>query len=88
MFNDISGVKCVSYKKYNTYSDKFIALYKHFSSNLYQLEFLCIIRWMCVYEYMKQHNIRCTFICDSDVLIYDNISDINKKLMYIFNYYL
>jgi len=88
MFNDISGVKCVSYKKYNTYSDKFIALYKHFSTNSYQIEFLCIIRWMCVYEYMKQHNICRAFICDSDVLIYDNISDINNKYLYKYNFML
>jgi len=76
MYPDLN-VTCVSYNKYCNNIKKFENLYKHFSTNPQQLEFICILRWMCVYEYMKSNNIERAFICDSDVLIYDNITNIN-----------
>lgn len=73
------NIKCINYIKYNNYMKKFQYIYKHFSSNSQQLEFICIVRWMCIYEYMKEQSIEKAFICDSDVLLYDNISNIVKK---------
>ena len=80
MFN-IKNVKCVSYKSYSKKMSEFEPLYKHYSTNPYKLELICIVRWMCVYEYMLEHNINRAFICDSDILIYENISHINDKYL-------
>jgi hypothetical protein len=87
MFPNIN-VKCVNYKKYSTYLTQFKSLYKHYSTNSYQLEFICIVRWMCIYEYMKKHKIKRAFICDSDVLIYDNITMIDKKYLHEYEFML
>ena len=37
---------------------------------------------------MKENNIKRAFICDSDVLIYDNIHNINDKYLYSYNFML
>ncbi len=68
----------VNYKDYFINANKFIPKYKHFSSNSQQLELICILRWICIYDYMEKYNIKRAFICDSDVLIYDNINTINN----------
>jgi len=80
MYPDLN-VKCVSYRKYYNNIEEFAKIYKHFSKNSHQLELICIIRWLCVYNYMKLNNIERAFICDSDVLIYDNITDINNSYL-------
>ena len=72
--------KVIDYKHYTSNMFRFQSLYKHYSTNSYQLEFICIIRWMCICEYMYRHNIQKAFICDSDVLLYDNIETIVKTL--------
>ena len=71
-----NNVVSVNYSNYSNNLKKFEKIYQHFSTNSYQLELICIIRWMCIYEYMKEKNIEKAFICDSDVLLYDNISNI------------
>lgn len=76
-----TGAKCVNYNKYSKYVNEFQKLYKHYSTNSAQLEFLCIVRWFVVYEYMKEQKIARAFLCDSDVLIYDNIEEINLKYL-------
>lgn len=82
-FNELKNNTCniVNYRDYYMNANNFTKLYKHFSSNSHILEFICIIRWMCVYEYMKSKNIKRAFICDSDVLIYENITSINDKYL-------
>ena len=82
--------KCIIdyYEKYFINALKFQKIYKHFSTNSQQLELICIIRWMCIYEYMKEKKIKRAFICDSDVLIYDDISKINKTYLKSFDFML
>lgn len=70
-----------NYTNYSINSSKFQSLYKHFSTNSFQLEFICIIRWLCIYEYMEKQNIEKAFICDSDIFIYDDISNIVDKYL-------
>jgi hypothetical protein len=41
------------YRKYFTNAYNFQKLYKNYSYNAANYEFICIIRWMCAYEYMK-----------------------------------
>ena len=48
--------------------------YHHYSTNPYDYELFCIQRWFVLKEYMKQMNIEKCFVCDSDVMIYSNIS--------------
>ena len=80
---DIAEDNCIieNYSKYSTYLDTFKSLYKHFSTNSHQLEFICIIRWMCICKYMEEKNIEKAFICDSDVLIYDDINKIVNRYL-------
>ena len=82
-FKDLISDKCniVDYRNYFTNANIFQKMYKHFSTNNLQLELICIIRWMCIYEYMKKHRIIRGFIIDSDVLVYDNIKDIDEKYL-------
>ena len=79
---------CINYKNYSTYIDSFDPLYKPFSTNNPQFEFICIIRWFVAYEYMKEHKIERAFICDSDVLIYENITEINNKYLKTYDFML
>jgi hypothetical protein len=76
-FNN-EGVTAVDMNKYKLFAQSFELLYKHFSTNSYQLELICIVRWMYIYEYMKENNIQKAFICDSDILLYANMNDIVK----------
>ena len=72
-------ITVVHHKNYNQQVPLLEKLYVHLSTNSPQLEFICIQRWFCIYNYMKQHHIHRAFICDSDVLIFDNISKIDYK---------
>lgn len=89
-FKELSSDNCkiVNYSNYTERVNKFNKIYKHFSTNSYQLELICIIRWMCIYEYMEKHNIQRAFICDSDVLIYDNITNIDNQYLKDYDYML
>lgn len=82
-FNELKNTTCniVNYNNYSSNVEKFISYYKHFSHNDYHFELICIIRWIYIYEYMKSNNIERAFICDSDILIYENITSINDKYL-------
>ena len=86
-FSDLS-IKVVNYNEYSNNLQEFQKIYKHFSTNSRRIEFLCIIRWMVVYEYMKKNKINRAFICDSDVLIYDNIHNIDNKYLNSYDFML
>ena len=83
-----TGANCVHFQKYANRISEFQKLYKHFSTNSYQLELICIIRWFVVYDYMKEFKIERAFICDSDVLIYDNIEKIDKEYLKSYDFML
>lgn len=89
-FKDLFNNNCkvVNYKDYLINTNKFIPLYKNYSSNNANIELICIIRWMCICEYMKHNNIKRAFICDSDILIYDNITKINNEFLKDYDYML
>lgn len=80
-FSNNTNCKIVNYNKYTERATTFKKMYKHYSTNSYQLELICILRWFCVYEYMEKHDIKRAFICDSDVLIYDTITSIDTKYL-------
>ena len=78
-YKEIKGLTLVDSNKYMEKINAFQKLYIHLSTNSHILELVCIIRWFVVHEYMNENNIERAFICDSDVLIYDNISKINEN---------
>jgi len=80
--------KCINSKNYSKNADKFKKYYKHFSNNNYNNELICIARWLYVEEYMRKHNIYRAFVCDSDILIYDDIDKINSKYLYKYDFML
>jgi len=83
-----TGAKCINFNKYVKRSEDFQKIYKHFSTNSYQFELICIIRWFVIYDYMKQENITRAFICDSDVLIYENLTMIDNMYLKDYNFML
>lgn len=83
-----TGATCINYHKYSDRITQFQKMYKHFSTNSYQLELICIIRWFVVYDYMKEFKIKRAFICDSDVLIYENLTEIDAKYLNKYEYML
>ena len=48
--------------------------YRHLSPNNEPFERICIARWFYIAEVMKREQIGRAFVCDSDVLIYENLS--------------
>lgn len=86
-FKDLP-ITLVNINKYSKYLKPVQKFYKHFSTNPYNIEFLCVYRWFVVYEYMKDAKIDRAFLCDSDVLIYENITDINNHVLYPYDYML
>lgn len=80
-YKQIKGITLVDSNKYVEKINTFQKLYIHLSTNSRILELLCIIRWVVVHEYMNENNIERAFICDSDILIYDNITEVDDKYL-------
>jgi hypothetical protein len=83
-----SNFECVNYSKYSQKANKLSGLFENFSLNKSDFELICIKRWLYVEEFMKQRKIDRAFVCDSDILIFDNISKINSKYLYKYDYML
>jgi hypothetical protein len=65
---------------YNDSAEKFKTVYKHFSTNGYEFELVCIQRWYILNEFLKKNKIeRCLYI-DSDVLVYCDVTSAQKGL--------
>jgi len=56
-------------------ADAFSKIYKHFSTTGYQHELFCIQRWLVWLEYMKSKDIKSAILPDTDVLIFQDISE-------------
>lgn len=80
-YKEIKGLTLVDSNKYVEKINNFQKLYIHLSTNSHILELVCIIRWFVVHEYMNENNIERAFICDSDILIYDNITEVDDKYL-------
>jgi len=55
-------------------STDFKTIYRHMTQLPYDFEFACFSRWFIFDEFMKAHNIPVAFYCDSDVMLYCDIS--------------
>lgn len=58
---------------------QFSKVYQHFSSNNQDFEFICIERWFILLEHMKRNKLTELIYIDSDVIIYENLSEIILK---------
>ena len=71
-----NGVKFINYKDlYSNQVIEFDSNYVHMSSNGFWVEKLCFLRWFLINEYIKQNNIDTVFYCDSDVMLYCDVSE-------------
>ena len=53
--------------------------YYHMSTNPPGYEFICIDRWFVINEFMKKRGMHSCFVSDTDVLIYGNLNNLQKK---------
>ena len=51
-------------------ADEFLGIYKHLSTNMYDYESFCIIRWLYLLEVMRKRNIERCFVLDTDILLF------------------
>lgn len=49
--------------------------YKHLSTNPYNFELFCFLRWFILKEFMKKNSLDVVFYIDSDVMLYVNVTD-------------
>jgi len=54
---------------------EFAKTYQHKSTSGYEYELLCFQRWFVLKEFMKTRKLDEVFYCDSDVMLYCNVTD-------------
>jgi hypothetical protein len=62
--------------QYEKYINNFSSVYEHLSTNDYNYELFCFLRWFILKEHMEKNNLDVVFYVDSDVMLY---SDITKE---------
>ena len=55
-------------------ADEFEKVYRHQSSNQYWFELICFQRWFIIKDFCQKNNITQCFGCDTDLLIYDDLT--------------
>jgi len=76
----VENVIWLDYEDYaGEHSNLLVDSYIHMSTNPAPYEFICIDRWFVINEFMKRENLNSCFISDTDVLLYANVSDLQKK---------
>jgi hypothetical protein len=74
--NKYPFVKHVLATQFKGEAESFTAIYKHRSSNGYQYELNCFLRWFYVRGFCKAHNIESFIYLDSDVMVYHDFSEL------------
>ncbi len=57
-------------------AEEFAKIYNHISEAPYEFELTCFQRHFALYAFMQEKGIEECFLCDSDVLIYENLSEL------------
>ena len=70
------SINIIPINNYAPLIEEFEKHYQHFSANPIKYELVCFVRWIAIYELMRENNINSAFICDSDCLVYSNISEL------------
>jgi len=58
---------------YNAH-EQFSSIYQHLSRGKFDFEYKCILRWFIIKNFVKQNKIEKIFYCDSDVMLFTDIS--------------
>ncbi|MDD3119421.1 MAG: hypothetical protein PHQ27_09595, partial [Victivallales bacterium] len=56
----------------------FAAIYRHHSTNSYHYELFCLQRWFILRDFMRQQQLECCFVGDTDVLYYDDFEYVRR----------
>lgn len=64
---------------YRETAGKFLDIYKHISSNSYDYESFCIIRWLCLLKMMQEKGIGQCLVLDTDILLFSYPEKILKS---------
>jgi hypothetical protein len=59
--------------------DTFKSYYTHMSTNHFEYELFCIQRWFVLRNFMRENKIPVCFYLDSDVLLYEDVTDDYKN---------
>lgn len=73
-------IQHIEVEKYEKSKKQLADVYRHFSTNGYEFEFICILRWFILRDFMQENNIQQCFYMDSDVLLYSSISEIKEMV--------
>ena len=66
-FDFVNHVDMTSYKGI---ADEFLGIYKHCSTNSYDYESFCIIRWLYLLRMMQERDIERCLVLDTDILLF------------------
>ena len=66
-------------KNYNKYTSQFSNIYENLSTNEYNYELFCFLRWFILKEFMEEQNLDTVFYVDSDVMLYVNVIEEYEK---------
>lgn len=61
-------------------AEAFRKIYRHFSTNGFEFELICIQRWFVLNAFMKHWNMKQCVYLDSDVLVYHDLNQTQKSL--------
>lgn len=79
-YNDnYAFVTHVNIKQYSSEAELFSKIYKHHSPNSYDGELFCFKRWFILKEFMEHNNIKQCLYLDSDVLLFSDVLQEQKK---------
>ncbi|MFA6103022.1 MAG: hypothetical protein WCV67_07265 [Victivallaceae bacterium] len=73
-------VKHYRAEDYQRNADAFAGVYKHMSFNSYEFELICFKRWFILEDFMIQHQLHGTFVFDTDVMIYSDLTAMAENL--------
>ncbi|MEB0262774.1 MULTISPECIES: hypothetical protein [unclassified Mucilaginibacter] len=73
--NRCSFVTHIQASKYVKDTEAFTSVYQHNNTNEIHYELHCFLRWFYVRAFCRGHNIEQFIYLDSDVLLYQNVSD-------------
>lgn len=76
---EFEGVEKLDLNKFTKYSKELEKLYVHKNKSNPEIELFCIKRWFILRDFMEKNKFQKVFVLDSDVLLYQNITEDSKN---------
>ena len=73
-------VKHVDVTAYRKIAEEFLGIYRHFSTNSYDYESFCIIRWLYLLKVMQEKDIDRCLVLDTDILLFSYPDNMLRRL--------